>query len=126
MKMRLVNFILLLMIMVHTIGSYAKNGSDKINRNIRNDYGGYRDIRRSSRALGRRGNKSGFDKEKGFRIYNGNGRYENNMFRRDPDVGLVFDSDPNLRDRLRRGTRTTRQASSTGRRVLERGRRLNS
>ncbi|XP_076365111.1 uncharacterized protein LOC143254198 [Tachypleus tridentatus] len=119
MKMRLVNFILLLVITVYTVGSYAENGSDKITRNIHNGCGCYGDIGGNSRALGRRGNKSGFDQKKDLRIYNGSGRYEKNMFRRDPDVGLVFDSDPNLRDRLRRGTRTTRQ-------VLERGRRLNS
>ncbi|XP_076365115.1 uncharacterized protein LOC143254201 isoform X3 [Tachypleus tridentatus] len=94
MKMRLVNIILLLVITVYTVGSYAENGSDKITRNIHNGYGCYGDIGGNSRALGRRGNKSGFDKKKDFRIYNGNGRYEKNMFRRDPDVGLVFDSDP--------------------------------
>ncbi|XP_076365106.1 uncharacterized protein LOC143254194 [Tachypleus tridentatus] len=109
MKMRLVNFILLLVITVYTVGSYAENGSDKITRHIHNGYGCYGDIGRNSRALGRRGNKSGFDKKKDFRIYNGNGRYEKNMFRRGTDVGLVFDSDPNLRDRLTRETRKARQ-----------------
>ncbi|XP_076358899.1 uncharacterized protein LOC143251505 [Tachypleus tridentatus] len=117
MKMRLVNFILLLVITAYTVGSYAENGSDKITRNIHNGYGCYGDIRGNSRALGRRGNKSGFDKKIYFRIYNGNGRYEKNMFRRDPDVRLVFDSDPNLRGRLRRGIRTKRQRPFTGRRL---------
>ncbi|XP_076359155.1 uncharacterized protein LOC143251795 [Tachypleus tridentatus] len=109
MKMRLVNFILLLVITVYTVGSYAENGSDKITRNIHNGYGCYGDIKGNIRALCRSGNKSGFDEKKDFRIYNGNGRDEKNMFRRVPDVGLVFDSDPNLRDRLTRGTRSKRQ-----------------
>ncbi|XP_076358897.1 uncharacterized protein LOC143251504 [Tachypleus tridentatus] len=125
MKMRLVNFVLLLVITVYTVGSYAENGSDKITRIINNGCGCYGDIRGNSRALGRRGNKSGFDKKKDFRIYNGNGRYEKNMFKRDPDVGLVFDSDPNLRERLRRGTRTTRQEASKERSGRGRGRKLN-
>ncbi|XP_076365095.1 uncharacterized protein LOC143254182 [Tachypleus tridentatus] len=107
--MRLVNFILLLVITVYTVGSYVENGSDKITRNINNGYGCYGDIGGNTRALGRCGNKSGFDKKKDFRIYNGNGRYEKNMFRRDPDVGLVFDSDPNLIDGLTRETRKARQ-----------------
>ncbi|XP_076358905.1 uncharacterized protein LOC143251514 [Tachypleus tridentatus] len=108
MKMRLVNLILLLVIAVYTVGSYAENGSDKITRNIHNGYGCYGDLRGNSRALGRRGNKSGFDKKANFGICNENRRYKKNMFRRDPDVGLVFDSDPNLRDRLTRGTRSKR------------------
>ncbi|XP_076365062.1 uncharacterized protein LOC143254148 isoform X3 [Tachypleus tridentatus] len=112
--MRLVKFILLLVITVYSVGSYAENGSDKLTRNIHNGYNCYGDIGRNSRALGRRGNKSGFDKKKDFRIYNGKGRYEKNMFRRDPDVGLVFDSDPNLIDGLRRGTRKARQVISEG------------
>ncbi|XP_076365059.1 uncharacterized protein LOC143254148 isoform X1 [Tachypleus tridentatus] len=124
MKMRLVNFILLLVITVYSVGSYTENGSDKITRNIHNGYGCYGDIGGNSRALGRRGNKSGFDKKKDFRIYNGNGRYEKNMLRRDPDVGLVFVSDPNLRDRLTRGTRSKRQLHPPGSSV--RGISLNS
>ncbi|XP_076365063.1 uncharacterized protein LOC143254148 isoform X4 [Tachypleus tridentatus] len=107
--MRLVNLILLLVIAFYTVGSYAENGSDKITRNIHNGYGCYGDIGRNSRALGRRGNKNSFDKKANFGICNENRRYKMNMFRRDPDVGLVFDSNPNLRDRLTRGTRSKRQ-----------------
>ncbi|XP_076365097.1 uncharacterized protein LOC143254186 isoform X1 [Tachypleus tridentatus] len=113
--MRLVNFILLLVITVYTVGSYAENGSDKKTRNIHNGNSGYEYIGENSRALNRCRNKSGFDKKPDFGICNENRRYKKNMFRRDPDVGLVFFSDPNLRDRLRRGTRTARQTRSGGR-----------
>ncbi|XP_076305892.1 uncharacterized protein LOC143224197 [Tachypleus tridentatus] len=124
MKMRQVNFILLLVITVYTVGSYAENGSNKITRNIYNGYGGYGDIGENWRALDRRGNKSGFEKKPGSGIYNGNGRYKKNIFRRDTDVGLDFDSDSNLIDGFRRGTRTTRQGRNERRR--ESGIRLDS
>ncbi|XP_076358906.1 uncharacterized protein LOC143251515 [Tachypleus tridentatus] len=114
MKMRLVNFILLLVITVHTVGNNAENGSNKITRNIHNGNSGYEYIGESSRALNRCRNKSGFDKKPDFGICNENVKYKKNMFRRDPDVGLVFDSDPNLIDGLRRGTRKARQDSSGG------------
>ncbi|XP_076365092.1 uncharacterized protein LOC143254181 isoform X4 [Tachypleus tridentatus] len=112
--MRLVNFILLLVITVYTVGNYAENGSNKITRNIHNGNSGYEYLGENSRALNRCRNKSGFHKKPDFGKRNENGKYKKNMFRRDPDVGLVFFSDPNLRDRLRRGTRTTRQGKFGG------------
>ncbi|XP_076365090.1 uncharacterized protein LOC143254181 isoform X3 [Tachypleus tridentatus] len=115
MKTRLVNLILLLVITVSTVGNYAENGNNKITRNIHNGNGGYEYIGENSRALNRCRNKSGFVKKPDFGKRNENGKYKKNMFRRDPDVGLVFDRDPNSRDGLRRGTRKARQTRSGGR-----------
>ncbi|XP_076365109.1 uncharacterized protein LOC143254196 [Tachypleus tridentatus] len=115
MKMRLVNLILLLVISVYTVGNYAENGSSKITRNIHNGNSGYEYIGENGRALNRCRNKSGFDKKPDFGICNENGKYKKNMFRRDPNVGLVFDSNPYLRDGLRRATRKARQTRSGGR-----------
>ncbi|XP_076365045.1 uncharacterized protein LOC143254140 [Tachypleus tridentatus] len=115
MKIKSVNFILLLVITVNYVGSYAENGVNRITRNIHNGYGDYGYIGRSSRTLNRLKNKSGFNKKPNFGTCIGNGRYKKNMFRRNPDVSLVFDSDPNIRDRLTRATRTARQVGSDGR-----------
>ncbi|XP_076365040.1 uncharacterized protein LOC143254133 [Tachypleus tridentatus] len=112
MKMKSVNIILLLRLTVYTEGSYAENRSNKKTRNIHNVNSGYKYIGGNSRALNRRRNESGFEKKPDFGICNGNGRCKKNMFKRDIDVGLVFDSDPNLRDGLTKGTRTARQANS--------------
>ncbi|XP_076365102.1 uncharacterized protein LOC143254190 [Tachypleus tridentatus] len=112
--MKSVNFILLLVITVYTVGSYAENGSNKITRNIHNGNSGYEYIGGNSRALNRRCKKNGFNKKPDFGICNGNERYKKNMFRRDPDVGLVFDSDPNLIYGLTRGKRTARQRIYSG------------
>ncbi|XP_076365043.1 uncharacterized protein LOC143254136 [Tachypleus tridentatus] len=111
MKMRQVNFILVLVITVYTLGCYAKNGSNKITRNIHNGYSGYGDIGGNRRALDRRWNKSAFEKKPGFRKGDGNGKYKKNMFGRDTSLDLGFDSDSNLRGGLGRGTRRAKQAN---------------
>ncbi|XP_076365108.1 uncharacterized protein LOC143254195 [Tachypleus tridentatus] len=117
MKMKSVNFILLLVITVYYAESYAENGVNRITRNIHNGYRGHGYIGGSSRALNRLKNKSGFDKKQDFGICNRNGRYKKYVFRRITYVCLVFDSYPNLRDGLRRETRTVRHLhSGAGRR----------
>ncbi|XP_076365104.1 uncharacterized protein LOC143254193 [Tachypleus tridentatus] len=110
MKMRQVNFILLLVITVYTLGCYAENGSNKITRNIHNGYCRYGDIGGNRRALDIRWNKSAFEKKPGFRKRDGNGKYKKNMFGRDTSLHLGFDSGSNLRGGLRRGTRRARQS----------------